>query len=318
VYSASWDGKPVELFSTRLGSYEARPLGLGQGRVAAISGPGDLAVVFEKDPHGFAGGGMLSRVPLAGGVPRELVDDVEAADWDRTGSELAVVIRWGTAAGQFSVGDLEVTTASWVRVSPDDQPGGARACSMRAMSSCSMERLPEGNCRRMELGLRSRLVPGPGEIWFTATRRSGARTAISDAGGRERLLAAAPDPVRQDAFQDKALVIGISGRETFSCLAPGEAVERELGWFDGSSLEAISADGKTALYSGEDHAGGGSRAAASTSDHRRLRGRAARRQVSGRSFTRWKVSAGSSRQTAHSFVLYPTGAGASSRYLRVP
>jgi len=318
VYSASWDGKPVELFSTRLGSYEARPLGLGQGRLAAISGAGDLAVVFEKDPRGFAGGGMLSRVPLAGGVPRELVDDVEAADWDRTGSELAVVRRVGNNSQvEFPVGHVIYKSpqhVSWLRVSPAGQHLAALEGVFDEGDVILLDKA--GSRRVLSKGWNSAFglawSPAGGEIWFTATRDEKAPALQSvTLDGRERLLAAAPDPLFvQDAFQDKALVIRISGRETFSCLAPGEAVERELGWFDGSSLEAISADGKTALF-GEDHAGGGVRGGVYI---RPTDGSAAVRLADGYPEDlspdgKWVLAR--PVKTAHSFVLYPTGAGTS-------
>ena len=40
IYSAAWDGKPVEVFSTRVGGPESRPLGLPSAGVLAVSSAG--------------------------------------------------------------------------------------------------------------------------------------------------------------------------------------------------------------------------------------------------------------------------------------
>jgi hypothetical protein len=92
VYSAAWDGGPYEVFSARVGSIEARPLGLREGRILGISPAGEMALIVG--PQRFTTGlGTLVRVPVAGGAPRELLENVRAADWTSAGAELAVAQR---------------------------------------------------------------------------------------------------------------------------------------------------------------------------------------------------------------------------------
>src|SRR5437879_2182657 len=86
VYSAQWDGAPSTLFSTQPGNREARPLGLPTGRILAISAAGEMAIVLGRDPAG-----TLARAPFGGGAPREMLENVSAADWGPTGDTLAVV-----------------------------------------------------------------------------------------------------------------------------------------------------------------------------------------------------------------------------------
>jgi hypothetical protein len=76
--------------------------------------------------------------------------------------------------------------------------------------------------------------------------------------GEERVLAEAPDALRiLDVLSDgRVLAVRDYGREGFACRAPDESRERDLSWFDGSSLEAISVDGHTALF-GEIRGGAG-------------------------------------------------------------
>ena len=91
VYSAAWDGKPSEIFTTRVGSTESRPLGISKAGILAVSSTGEMAVSLGCEAWKSRCRGTLARVPLAGGVPREVLDDVVSADWSPDGRELAVL-----------------------------------------------------------------------------------------------------------------------------------------------------------------------------------------------------------------------------------
>ena len=91
VYGAAWDGQPVELYETRIGGIESRPLGLGHANVLAISPAGEMAILLEpRRIFTYLVSGTLARVSLAGGAPREVATDARAADWGPNGSDLAV------------------------------------------------------------------------------------------------------------------------------------------------------------------------------------------------------------------------------------
>src|SRR5436190_19122662 len=93
VYSAAWDGKPIELYSTRAEFPASRSLGLPSADLNAISPSGELALTlrptFVDDP--FLRRGMLATVPLAGGAPRELLEDVVGTDYSPDGTAMAVI-----------------------------------------------------------------------------------------------------------------------------------------------------------------------------------------------------------------------------------
>src|SRR5215470_2515907 len=90
VFSASFEGRPEEVYGYAQGSPGLQPLGLRPARLAAVSpktgelgilmGPTAVAVTLSQ--------GTLARVPPVGGVPRELAQDVALADWTGSG-ELA-------------------------------------------------------------------------------------------------------------------------------------------------------------------------------------------------------------------------------------
>ena len=91
VYSAAWDGKPSEVYSTRVGSTESRSLGIFPAGILAISSTGEMALSLGCENRWDPCMGTLARAPLAGGAPRELLDNVTSADWSPDGKELAVI-----------------------------------------------------------------------------------------------------------------------------------------------------------------------------------------------------------------------------------
>ncbi len=92
VYSASWDGKPNEIFSIHLDSPGSRSLGLPPAKLLSVSSRGELAILLTRpDEVGDPFIGTLARVPLTGGTPRAVLENVEDADWSPDGRELAVV-----------------------------------------------------------------------------------------------------------------------------------------------------------------------------------------------------------------------------------
>ena len=124
VYGASWDGLPLEIFSTRADSSESRSLGLGRADVLSVSSSGELAISLDRHyMFGYETVGTLARVPLAGGAPREVLETVEDADWSPDGKSLAVARQAGNRSRlEYPIGTVIHEAAGWinnVRVSPD-------------------------------------------------------------------------------------------------------------------------------------------------------------------------------------------------------
>jgi len=92
IYSAAWEGAPVEVFTTRPESPESRSLGLPKAEIMSVSAAGEMAVLLgSHQANPYSSSGTLARVPLVGGAPREILEDVEWADWAPDGNTLAVV-----------------------------------------------------------------------------------------------------------------------------------------------------------------------------------------------------------------------------------
>ena len=116
VYSAAWDGKPQELFSTQESSPESRPLGIKNAYPVAISKKGEIALILSADPRVTESAGTLARVPVSGGAPREVLDDVFEADWSPDGANFAVVR--GAPSGQvveYPIGNKVYETLGFIQ-----------------------------------------------------------------------------------------------------------------------------------------------------------------------------------------------------------
>ena len=84
VYGAAWEGTPIDLFITSPESPQSRSLNLGGTALLAISSSGEMAVSMDSRPSGpYAQVGTLARVPLNGGSPRPVLENVQWADWSQ-------------------------------------------------------------------------------------------------------------------------------------------------------------------------------------------------------------------------------------------
>ena len=92
VYGAAWDGLPQEMFSTRFDSSDSRSLGLPSSQILSISSKGEMAIALHPISYAhFTQAGTLAQVDLAGGAPREVLENVLWADFAPDGQSMAVI-----------------------------------------------------------------------------------------------------------------------------------------------------------------------------------------------------------------------------------
>ncbi|MBF5042195.1 protein kinase [Aggregicoccus sp. 17bor-14] len=256
VYGAAWDGKPAQLFSARTERPIPQPLGLGAD-VLGTSPTGELAVLLS--PRTFDadhGSGTLAQVPLAGGAPRPVLEEVLEADWGD--GQLAVVRREG---GRFRlehpVGRVRFESEGWIshaRVAPR---GGRIAFLLHPNAKddrgAVMLLEGEGPPRELSAGWASvrglAWAPGGDEVWFT-----GSRTDVDYAlyavrpGGEPRLVDRVPGRVvLQDIARSGAVLLDHQALRTGMVFGRG-GEERELTLADGSFFTYLSPDGRTLLF----------------------------------------------------------------------
>ena len=322
VYGASWEGEPFRIFSMRTESPESRPLELVPADVLAIASTGEMAASLGRRLiYGFSARGTLARVPLVGGAPRQILEDVEDADFAPDGRLMAVSRSVGGRYRlEFPIEKVLFETEGWissVRVSPDgrtvafiDHPivGDDRGSICVVGRDGSMRRLSEGWASTMGLAW----APGGKEVWFTATEVSPncALWAV-DLSGKRRLLTRSPGRlVLQDIGPSGELLL-TEGRARIGMAhrSGADASQKDLSWLDVTVTSDLSRDGKTVLFS-EQGAGGG---AGSYSVYlREISAPAAARLGEGTSGPlspdgKWAVAIVPS--TPHRLMLLPTGPG---------
>ncbi|HTY43002.1 MAG TPA: protein kinase [Thermoanaerobaculia bacterium] len=254
VYSAAWDGAPAEVFSVRPDSTVSTPTGLTEADVMSVSSKGELAVLIKKKLKNVPlGTGTLARVPLAGGSPRELLESVFRADWAPNGEDLAVgrVMPDRRYRLEYPIGTTlyEGSDPFEIRVSPRGdlvaiEPGGTLLTVDR-----------KGARRIISTGWREtaglKWSAGGDELIVCGSREPSqmAIYAVSLAGKERVLLPNALGMFLQDGSADgRLLVESCHSRSGILVRLKGEARERELGWLQDSSLEAISPDASYIVF----------------------------------------------------------------------
>ena len=259
VYSAEWDGGPSTIYSTRTGSRESRSMGLPPAKILALSPAGELAILAG----GFSSTqnpGTVSRVPLAGGAPREFLENVIDGDWvDKT--DLAVIRTQGAVHRvEFPLGTVVYEVGGrrppcCMRVSPKGD-GLAFFLLDNEAGDWTMIYVPRGGkAKILTRGWRAvgklAWAPDGSEIWFVAGTTGGnpALRAVTTSG-RERVLAHTPGwLVLYDVSRDgRVLATQVNSRIALSFRGPDDLAERDLSWMDTSRIYDISADGKNLLF----------------------------------------------------------------------
>lgn len=323
IYSAAWEGAPQAVFISSPNSTESRDLGLSQTIVLAVSSAGQMAVLrrFRVSDNAFTHVGTLAQLSVGADAPRDLLDNVEEADWTPDGTALAVVhVAEGKRRLEYPGGKVLYETAGWIsnlRFSPKsdhlafidhpllgDDGGTISVVDLKGKKSDLTERWAS------TMGLA--WSPSGDEVWFTATATGFSRSlrGVSLAGKVRELLSAPGTLTLHDVGAGgRALITRDAMRAGAVGLAPGESKERDLSWQDWTVPADISRDGKTLLFIEAGEAGGGDYAVFT----RATNGASAVRlgQGSARSFSpdaQWVLVL---RQNVSppDFVLLPTGVG---------
>jgi len=258
LFSAQWAAEPITIFSMRPGSRESRPLDLPPSRILSIGSTGDMAILMGSASNGTAG--TLARVPLSGGAPREILTNVNDADWSPDGNSLAVSHTVGQRNQiEYPIGTiLDVTEGrapQSLRVSPKGDLLAFfeydNAVADFAVTVLDLNRKKRVLSRGWTAEAGLAWAPGSDEIWFVGAK-IGEEPALHAVkmNGAERMVAEAPAwMLLKDITRDgRVLVTVTDSRVGIAGLAPGSKQERDLSWFDASRIYDISDDGKTILF----------------------------------------------------------------------
>jgi Tol biopolymer transport system component len=269
VYSAAWQGSPVEVFTARLDAPESRPLGLTQTQLLAVSSAGEMGLLLRSRSAGtFVNVGTLARAPLAGGAPREVLDDIQWADWSPDGTNLAVVRDVGGRNRlEYPIGKVLCETGGWFshpRVSPKgdwiaflDHPTVGDDAGAVAIIDADGKKKTLASDFYTTQGLA--WSPDGTEVWFTGSRAGANRALYAvSLSGREHLVSAMPGSLNLlDIWKDgRILLVRSSYRREFLGSSGENKKELDLSWLDYSYPADLSQDGEAILFDEEGEGGG--------------------------------------------------------------
>lgn len=258
LFSGQWGAEPMTIFSMRAGSRESRSLDLPEGRILSISSTGEMAILIGES---LASAGTLARVPLSGGAPREVLENVNDADWSPDGTKLAVSHTVGQRTRiEYPIGTVlyekEGRAPTDLRVSPKgdllvffeyDDAVGDFAVTLLDL---------HGKKRVLSRGWRTSQhlawSPKGNEVWFGAAGKDGVNPGLQAVGldNKERTLVETPAMMAVDDVSRDGRVLATTEdtRIGISALPPGAQQESDMSWFDASHAYDISADGRSILF----------------------------------------------------------------------
>jgi len=271
VYNASWENSKNQLYLARTDDNGSRPLGITGADLLAVSKNGELAIRLNTvNLGGFARAGTLARLPLSGGTPREVLENVGDADWSADGEKMAVTVfvpgtrHWHL---EYPIGKVLFDCINWIstpKISPDGKwvaiadhevPGGDDRGAVAVISLDGHEKKLSSGWTSVEGIVWS---PASDEVWFSACNAGSSdnlRGVTLD--GKLRTIANVPGGMwAEDIRNGVMLVVAQQQRIDISGVPPGSTEERELGWLGWSTDIQISSDGKKVLFTEEADGGG--------------------------------------------------------------
>jgi len=269
VYSAVWEGSPLQIYSVRTDSPESQALQYKNADAVSVSSTGELAILHDRENlNAYARVGTLARGSMSGAAMRDILESVQDADWMPNGTELAVSrVVDRKYQLEFPIGKIVYKTGGWIshlRVSPDgqrvaflDQPVLGDDRGTAAIIDAS------GKKTTMDVQCSSTQgiawTPSGNEVWFTCASQGAERAILAGSlDGRVRTVYRVPGTLfLLDIGKDSTVLLsrdntrfGVRGR------APGEKEERDLSWLDWGQIAQLSEDGRTLLFTEQSEGGG--------------------------------------------------------------
>ena len=261
IYSAAWNGRPLQLFNTVGNSLQTQPLSPADSTLLAVSRTNQLALAM----HGTHSGqletidGMLAVGPVAGSSPREVMADVRWADWSKDGKLAVVHYVDGHSRLEYPAGTVLYQSTGWIshiRFSPQGD--------QIAFMDHPVPWDNRGSVCITDLSGHVRTLSGPWEsehgvawrndgkeIWFSAIDKGNNLNLMAvDLSGKTRILLNSPEGITlQDISSDgrvlatvntKRLEMGVGTRGI-----TGDAVLSGNGW---NVIKDISRDDQFVLF----------------------------------------------------------------------
>jgi len=259
IYDAAWEGNTPHLFSTPATAPEPRALDL-DANLFAVSHTGELALGLRGhlSNHAAVLNATLARSPLGGGAPREMLQDVWAADWAPDGTLAVAHYVNGRVRLEYPIGKVLYETGGWIgdmRFSP--------AGDKLAFLDHSYWPDDRGTVAVVDLaGHKTQLTqewesedglvwsPDGKEVWFTAAPSGVERTLYGvNLSGKQRMMLSVPATLRLfDSYPDGRVLLGAGHERVLMTGIAEDGKTYDLSWSGWTVASDISPDGKQVLF----------------------------------------------------------------------
>jgi Tol biopolymer transport system component len=270
IYSAAHGGSTPRLYLVRPDYPEPQAIGPDSVQLLAVSSKGELAVLTHAVSLGHRlYRGTLASMPLGGGAPREIMNDVREADWSPDGSRLAI-----TRAS----GDRYRLEYPAGRLVYQGQPGGYLSeirTSARGDRIALFSHDLAGDDRGFVVvvdtagvadtlgsefwGLQGLAWNDARSVVFSAASKGGQyQVHRAELGGVPRLaLPSAGSLTLMDAARGNRWLVSRDDAPLWILVkGPGTAPLRDLSWLDNSLTPSLSPDGALMAFTDQSTAGG--------------------------------------------------------------
>jgi len=264
VYSAAIEGQTPRIYVIRPEYPEARVLSDSGVHLLSVSSQGEMAVLTNTlyMSHRLYQG-VLARMPIGGGAPRPVLENVREADWSPDGSQLAVIhVVNGNDRLEFPIGKVLYEAKggylSDVRVSPRgnrvaffrhpmfwDDRGEVMTVDLAGKTTVQAEGFSQ-----IEGAAWS---PDGRRLLFSAGRDSGASMlhlrAVTEPGSDMAVLPSAGQLTIHDMARDGRLLVTSDDQQIRLYFIPGAGrSERDLTILDWSNQPILSRDGQSVVF----------------------------------------------------------------------
>ena len=199
-----------------------------------------------------------ASAPPAG--PRELVENVEWADWTPDGKDMLIVRSdQGKSRLEYPAGKVLYETRGWI-----GSPRLSRRGDHIAFIDHPAINDDGGTVAILDLAGKKTTIspvfataaglawsPEGSEVWYTAAEVGGNRTLHSSTpSGRTRTIARVAGTLTlHDVSADgRVLISHDAQQQALAALGPGASKEVDLSWLDWSLFSDISTDGQTVIF----------------------------------------------------------------------
>jgi Tol biopolymer transport system component len=268
VYGAAWNGRSIRLFSTIGDSRLTQALNVTDASLLSVSRTGELAVNLRgaHRAHLETEGGTLARTPLAGGSPREVLEDVPWADWNSKG-ELAVVHHTqGRDRIEYPIGHVLYMSNGWIshlRFAPGDDAIAFMdhpALWDDRGSVCLIDLNGHLTVLSPEWESEDGLAwsPDAKEVWFTGAEKGINRDLVGvNRSGRIRKILDLPTGITlEDVAPDGQVLVSLDNERVVMNTIERNGKPVDISWHDWSVAKDISRDGQWVLFEDSSEAAG--------------------------------------------------------------